>query len=550
MNKKKRIIDKNFFRFNIIHLIISTIVLTATALFLNHSAKGSNNSVIFFLIVLIIIISSSILYGNKIRVERLRLKQISDTLNKKEEMLITIFNQSPVGIAVGDNNSRIIDANPKYEQLVGRSKKELLECSWGDLTYADDLQLDFDNMNLLHEGEIDSYSMNTRYIRPDGSIIWLNMTVAPLILDNTHDYYIRVIEDISDQKAREKQILYLTYHDALTGVYNRRYFEEEKNRLEDESFIPLSIIMGDINGLKLINDVLGHSEGDKLIKVIAQILVNCCDNGETIARIGGDEFAILMPNTTSDEAYKKMKQIEKACLEYESKHKDGPYHTSISLGCATRNSRDELFSDIIRIAEDYMYRDKLLQSRSLRSAIISSMKATLFEKSQETEEHAQRLIKLTRAIGKEMKLKDEQLKDLELLSTLHDIGELGIADTILNKPGKLTDEEWLEIKKHTSIGYRIAMSSIELAPIAEYILYHHERWDGKGYPAGLKEEEIPLLSRILAVVDSYDAMTENRSYRNAISKEAAIEEIRKNLGTQFDSNIACILIEKILYNYI
>ena len=190
-----------------------------------------------------------------------------------------------------------------------------------------------------------------------------------------------------------------------------------------------------------------------------------------------------------------------------------------------------------------MYRDKLLQSRSLHSSIISSMKTTLFEKSQETEEHAQRMIKLSRAIGKKMKLKDEQLNELELLSSLHDIGKIGIPDAILNKPGKLTKEEWVEMKKHPSVGYRIAKSSHELASISEYILYHHERWDGKGYPNGLKEEEIPLLSRILAVGDAYDAMTEDRSYRKAMTKEAAIEEIRTNMGKQFDPNITQIFIK-------
>ena len=238
-----------------------------------------------------------------------------------------------------------------------------------------------------------------------------------------------------------------------------------------------------------------------------------------------------------------MKQIEKACSEYRGKKDDDPYLISISLGCATRNSMEESLVDTIKLAEDYMYRDKLLQSRSLHSSIISSMKTTLFEKSQETEEHAQRMIKLSRAIGNKMKLKDEQLNELELLSTLHDIGKIGISDAILNKPEMLSDEEWLEMKKHPLIGYRIAKSSHELASIAEYIMYHHERWDGKGYPSGLKEEEIPLLSRILAVVDAYDAMTEDRSYRKAMTKEAAIEEIRNNMGKQFDPNISQIFID-------
>jgi HD-GYP domain-containing protein (c-di-GMP phosphodiesterase class II) len=128
---------------------------------------------------------------------------------------------------------------------------------------------------------------------------------------------------------------------------------------------------------------------------------------------------------------------------------------------------------------------------------------------------------------------------------LHDIGKIGIDNSILNKPGKLSKNEWEIMKKHSEIGYRIAMSSPELEPIAEYILAHHERWDGNGYPQGLKGEEIPLLSRILAVVDSYDAMTEDRVYRKAMTHQAAIEEIKKNAGTQFDPNIAQIFIDSL-----
>ena len=171
------------------------------------------------------------------------------------------------------------------------------------------------------------------------------------------------------------------------------------------------------------------------------------------------------------------------------------------------------------------------------------MKTALSEKSQETEEHAQRLVKLSKAVGLAITLTDEQFDELELFATLHDIGKIGIDDGILNKPGKLTDVEWLEMKRHSEIGYRIAMSSPELMSIAEYILTHHERFDGTGYPQGLIGENIPLLSRIVAVVDAYDAMTEDRPYRKGMSKEAAMSEIIKNSGKQFDPDIAKIFIE-------
>ena len=193
-----------------------------------------------------------------------------------------------------------------------------------------------------------------------------------------------------------------------------------------------------------------------------------------------------------------------------------------------------------------MYRHKLLESRSLHSSLISSMKTALFEKNQGTEEHGHRLTKLTRIVGEVIGLTNQQFDELELFSSLHDIGKIGIEDQILNKPDKLTQTEWVKMKKHSEIGYRIAMSSPELMSIAYYILTHHERFDGTGYPQGLSGDNIPLLSRILAVADAYDAMTEDRPYRKGFSKQDAITEINENSGTQFDPYIAKIFCDIVI----
>lgn len=594
-------------------------------------------------------------------------------LRDKEILFKTIFEQSPLGITFGNSHGDILDVNPMYEKIVGRSREELATLNWTSITHPDDLQEDLDNFAKFKAGEIDGYSMVKRYIRPDGSIVWGNITLATLKVDDNSDLtHICMVEDISrriqaekdlresernnamllsglpgmgyrcnydrdwtmqfvsegcfdltgykpesllhnkeitfnalinpeyrdvlwdlrtraldsktlfkeeysittasgevkwvfeqgqgiyaengevealegliiditDRKKREDEILFLNYHDVLTGLYNRRFFEEETNRVECQ--LPLSIIVGDINGLKLINDALGHAEGDKLIVAIGKILNSCCRKEDVLARTGGDEFTILLPRTGNEEAYKIVKQIGILCEEYKRKTLDEAYHASISLGYETKTKTDETISSIIKIAEDHMYRRKLLQNKSLHSSIISSMKTTMFEKSQETEEHALRLIELSKAIGQKMNIKDEQLSELELLSTLHDIGKIGINDNILNKPSKLTKEEWVEMKKHSIIGFRIARASPELIPIAEYILSHHERWDGNGYPQGLIGKDIPLLSRILSVADAYDAMTEDRLYRRAMSKESAIAEIEKNAGTQFDPDIVNIFLE-------
>jgi len=280
-------------------------------------------------------------------------------------------------------------------------------------------------------------------------------------------------QDITEIKNAEKNLSYLSYHDHLTGLYNRRYFEEEKERFDTESQLPISIIMGDINGVKLINDAFGHAEGDKLIVDTAKIIHSCCRGEDVLARTGAGDFSILLPKTDSKTAYEILEKIQIVCKAYNSNISNEAFYINISLGCSTKETVDQDFNKVIKTAEANMNQHKLLEHKSSRSTIISSIRATMIEKSQETEEHAERLIVLTKMIGTALNLSQTELDELELLATLHDIGKMGIDERILNKPSELSEDEWVEMKKHPEIGYRIAMSSPELVPIAEYILCHH-----------------------------------------------------------------------------
>jgi HD-GYP domain-containing protein (c-di-GMP phosphodiesterase class II) len=189
---------------------------------------------------------------------------------------------------------------------------------------------------------------------------------------------------------------------------------------------------------------------------------------------------------------------------------------------------------IFRDAEDLMFKRKLLERKSSHGDILAAILASLFAKSEETEEHAQRLFELSKKIGAHFNLKAKDFDLLQLFTLLHDVGKIGIDDNVLKKPGKLTDKEWVEMRKHPEIGYKIAISSPELEPIADLIYTHHEHYDGNGYPQGLRGEEIPLLSRILSVADAFDAITHDRVYRKAATAEEALEEINRCSGTQFD----------------
>lgn len=198
---------------------------------------------------------------------------------------------------------------------------------------------------------------------------------------------------------------------------------------------------------------------------------------------------------------------------------------------------------IIKEAENKMYRNKLLESKSARSSILSSLQETLWTKNHETEEHCQKVKELAEQLGARLGLSESELNDLRLLAFLHDVGTVAISNEILSKPAPLSPEEWEVVKKHPETGYRIALTLPELAPIAGAILAHHERWDGQGYPLGLKGEDIPLLSRILAIIDAFEVMTAGRPYKSAISAGEARQEIRRCAGTQFDPELAKVFDE-------
>ena len=354
-----------------------------------------------------------------------------------------------------------------------------------------------------------------------------------------------LVTDITEQRDYQENLKFMSFHDYMTGLYNRRFFEDELQRNDQESQLPLSVIMGDINGVKLVNDAFGHAEGDKLILDTANIISGCCRKEDIVARVGGDEFGILMPGTDSATAMTVVQKIRNALNAFDADNPHDKFRHSISLGYSTKNTPADDLMNVLKMADENMYQRKLLEHNSSHSAIITAIKATMIAKSQETEEHAERLVALTNMIATKLHLSANQHDQLELLSTLHDIGKVGIRDEILRKPAKLNEEEWVEMRRHPEIGYRIALSSPDLSLIAESILSHHERWDGGGYPQGLSGEHIPLLARILAVADTYDAMTQDRPYRKATSHQEAIDEIVRCSGKQFDPQIVTIFIANI-----
>ncbi len=464
-------------------------------------------------------------------------KKTEETLREANEKLRALIHASPLAVISLDSAGRITSWSSASERIFGWTEKEVLGTF--PPMIPEDQREAFETLRRDTFQGRSFTAMQTRYLKKDALPVDLSLSTAPLRNRGGLVQGIMLLaQDISEHKKAEEKIKYLSFHDKLTGLYNRAYFEEELKRLNTERQLPLSIIMGDVNGLKLVNDAFGHKEGDSLLKAIAAILKDSFRKEDIVSRWGGDEFAVLLPKTPYKVALKLVGRVKKACRNVDCT----PIHLNIALGAATRESLSQEIEEVIKKAEAEMYFNKMLEAKGFRISTIASLLHTLGEKCFETEEHVWRMQKLAAEMGAALQLNDTQIDNLSLAVAMHDIGKITLPEKILLKPGHLTQQEWLNIKKHPERGYHIALSSLELAFLAPIILAHHERWDGKGYPQGLQGEEIPLLSRIIAVIDAYDVMTNEQIYKKAISSEEALAEIERCAGSQFDPKLAKIFI--------
>jgi diguanylate cyclase (GGDEF)-like protein len=353
------------------------------------------------------------------------------------------------------------------------------------------------------------------------------------LIDETMEKNIRLERQNRSLTKAYKKIEHLITHDGLTNLNNRYYFEKYilENDLDLE--MPLSIVMMDMNNLKLINDAYGHAKGDEVILEAVEYLQDLKEVHDTLIRWGGDEFMLIMPKTDSEKAQEYVSSIINKKFEIN----DMTNVLNLSAGTHTLDKVDNSLLNAIKIAEDRMYRNKLMNASSYRSSVIESLKKTLFEKDFETEKHTERVAEITLEMAKGMNMTIAEKDEVYLLATLHDIGKIGIPDSILLKPERLTENEWKLIRKHPEVGCNICKTIPELSGISEYILCHHEWWNGRGYPRGLKGNQIPILARILTIADAYDVMTTGRPYKVAMTHDEAKEELKRCAGTQFDPEL-------------
>ena len=464
--------------------------------------------------------------------------------NKFLQILISIGD----GVIVVDLDGKVTMLNKAAEELTGwkineaegKHYKEVFVLSHENpkLTINDPIEGVL-KTNTVHE--LDNHAILTS---KNGAKYFLEDSAAPIKDDKGVTIgVVLVFRDVTEKKEQRKKIEYLSLHDSLTGLYNRMFLKEELKRLDTERNLPISVIVGDMNGLKLTNDIFGHAAGDRLLKKAANVFKKVLREDDIVARVGGDEFTILLPKT--DE--KKAKEIIERVKEEFSKVKVQAIKGSISMCCDTKYSVDEEILLIINNAEKRMYSAKILEREKIKATVIETITDTLHGDSQREKEHSKNVSLICEKLGRAMGLSDVEIRRLKEAGYFHDIGKMVFKDTLLKENADITDQEHHEMKQHPIVGYRILNSFDGTLDLAETILAHHEEWDGSGYPKGLKGEEIPKLARIISVAEFFDEMT-NIYSDNPLNTDEAIKELKKLSGKRFDPNIVDLFVKMIYKN--
>jgi diguanylate cyclase len=474
-------------------------------------------------------------------------KELTRELEESKELMQATLISVGDGVISSDINGLVQFMNPVAQRLTGWTEEEAkgqrIEDVFHIINELTGVVSESITKLVLETGNVVGLANHTALVSKSGERRPIQDCAAPIILENGEVRGVVVVfSDFSEKRRRMEEIEYLSYHDVLTGLYNRRFFEEELKRYDVPRNLPISIVMGDVNGLKLINDSFGHAAGDELLQKAGEHIMRACRTDDIVARLGGDEFVVLLPRSNEMDAERLIQRIQDGIVD----EKVDEIPLSVSFGFATKTLEDESMADVLKGSEDHMYRHKLYESTGARSKTVNLIINTLYAKNHREMLHSQRVSELAAAVATSMGFSPDDINQIKTAGLLHDIGKIGVEDQILNKKGRLTNKEWEEIRKHSEIGYRILSSVPEFSELANFVLEHQERWDGKGYPRGLKGEEISTEARIIAIADSFDAMTGERTYGRAFTKLEATEELLRCAGSQFDSYIVTVFIDHIL----
>ena len=470
-------------------------------------------------------------------------QQIIDEKDRSfAQMEAMIKGHGAVMLILEAQTGKIMDANPAATNFYGYDREELLAMKMSEINSIAPDEAKKYRLEAMDQQQ--KYSTFPHRLK-SGEVRMVDVYASPIVYNENKVLY-AIIFDVTDRENAYDEIKFMSFHDYLTGVYNRRYFEEEFKRLNVSRNFPLAVIMGDVNGLKLINDSFGHVEGDRVLIQAGEGIQQSLRTDDIVARLGGDEFGILLHSTTEEEAAELLKRIQKSIvtLTKETESSDMAL-LSISFGYSAQKTLDDSMDLLINEAESFMNARKRYDSRSLKSKTISIAMNTLFEKSPREKMHSERVGNTAASIAEWMNLPEEQVNLIRIAGYLHDIGKIGIPEGILNKRAKLNKQEWETMKLHSEKSWRILENTEDYKEISNIVLCHHEKWDGSGYPRGLAGKEIPIEARIITIADSFDAMTQERPYHHGLDHDETVAELKRSAGSHFDPVIVTLFVDRI-----
>jgi len=499
-----------------------------------------------------------------------------ERLRRSEAHKAAILNAALDCIISIDQQGRIVDWNAAAERTFGWPSAEAAGQAITDLILPPPLRSSYQN-GLLHYLENGNWpAFHTQVELPaqwrDGTQFQAELTATALQAEG-QALYTLYLRDVSERKRMESErealltqteslladALERADHDPLTGLLNHRAFhkrlKEEMGGKEDMDAARLeerrgAVLLVDLNNFKFFNDAYGHLAGDDVLRQIAQTFRAACHAGDTLARFGGDEFALLLPGASAQDAQAMAGRLREAALLV-GYHPPGyetsiPFNLSVGIACfpgdaVSRTALLEIADARLRVSKSGGDADSpaLTLRRSLAQSVggftmLDALVTAVDNKDRYTRRHSEDVMHYSLEIASALGLDCETRRVIEIAALLHDVGKIGVPDAILRKPSRLSEGDYEAVKQHPLMGSVIVGAVPGFEETLDAVRHHHERWDGGGYPFGLRGEETPLTARLMAVADAYSAMTTDRPYRKGMDAKKALDILENGAGTQWD----------------